>query len=169
MSNSLSGIVEAGAELLVMEVRMWGPMASIDQKYVNGKGRNERREVRKQIGQSSFIYFLLCTIYSCWILWTLLPYGWNTDFLGDFHVLVAEKNLISASVLTNLTFGSASMKKFVAEYDGFMDVVIDIIENAPNLVPVSTFLVSFSWWFVGPARFISSVDLKRECWVSWSD
>nr|AAV32851.1 apr-1 [Pristionchus pacificus] len=94
------GIVEAGAELLVMEVRMWGPMASIDQKYVNGKGRNERREVRKQI----------------------------------------------ASVLTNLTFGSASMKKFVAEYDGFMDVVIDIIENAPNLVPpYANLLRNVSW------------------------
>ncbi|GMT00233.1 hypothetical protein PENTCL1PPCAC_22407, partial [Pristionchus entomophagus] len=94
------GVVEAGAELLVWEVKMWGAKASMQQQFVNGNGRNERREVRKQI----------------------------------------------ASVLTNLTFGSASMKRLVAEYDQFMPVVIQIIEAAPNLVPpYANLLRNVSW------------------------
>lgn len=127
-----------------MEVRMWGPMASIEQKYVNGKGRNERREVRKQIGQFSFIYFYLYCI-------KLSNDEYNGRFcemdetqisleIFRFSIEKVYTKCITASVLTNLTFGSASMKKFVAEYDGFMDVVIDIIEKAPNLVPVSRVL-----------------------------
>ncbi|GMR53205.1 hypothetical protein PMAYCL1PPCAC_23400, partial [Pristionchus mayeri] len=96
----VAGVVEAAAELLVLEVSQWGAGASMDHHHVNGNRRNERREVRKQI----------------------------------------------ASVLTNLTFGSPPMKRLVADYDGFMEAVIEIIENAPNLVPpYSNLLRNVSW------------------------